>query len=114
MNVFKSVFVFNKPIESIISKNIEVELFYNKIKQFLKNQLELIIGQKTLDGFYRNEEVKDQHLPQLRKGILNPMDGNLGLPNENIDKVNLIYSRDYSLLKDLGILMKHWKKLDRV
>ena len=92
---------------------ILIFLFNNK-KQFLKNQLQLIIGNKTLVGFYRNEEVKDTNLPQLRKGILNPMDGNLGLPNENMDKVNLIYSRDYSLLKDLGIILKHWRKLDRV
>lgn len=55
----------------------------------------------------------DSQLPQLKKGVLNLMDDFENLDSSNIDKVNLIYCRDYTLLKDLKLILKHWKKLDR-
>ena len=55
----------------------------------------------------------DSQLPQLKKGVLNLMDDFDNLDSSNIDKVNLIYCRDYTLLKDLKLILKHWKKLDR-
>jgi hypothetical protein len=64
-------------------------------------------------GFCESEKMIDSQLPQLKKGVLNLMDDFDNLDTSNIDKVNLIYCRDYTLLKDLKLILKHWKKLDR-
>jgi hypothetical protein len=64
-------------------------------------------------GFCENKKKNDAQLPQLKKGLLNFMDDFDKLSPANIDKVNLIYARDYTLLKDLKLIAKHWKKLDR-
>ena len=86
--------------------------FKNK-KDFLANLLDVLFAKKTLVGFCENEKKNDAQLPQLKKGLLNFMDDFDKLSPANIDKVNLIYARDYNLLKDLKLIAKHWKKLDR-
>ena len=86
--------------------------FKNK-KDFLANLLDVLFAKKTLVGFCENEKKNDAQLPQLKKGLLNFMDDFDKLSPANIDKVNLIYARDYNLLKDLKLIAKHWRKLDR-
>ena len=73
----------------------------------------ILAGSKTFVGYYLGNNDSKQNLPRIRKGILTPIDG---LPlNEPsiIDKMNLIYARDYAIRKDLSIVSKAWRHLDR-
>ena len=96
----------------IITYPIITFWFKNK-KDFFANLLDVLFAKKTLVGFCENEKMNDVQLPQLKKGVLSFMDNFEKLDASNIDKVNLIYCRDYTLLKDLKLIAKHWKKLDR-
>ncbi len=86
---------------------------FNKKINLLYNLVDVLFAKKTLVGFCENEKMIDSQLPQLKKGVLNLMDDFENLDSSNIDKVNLIYCRDYTLIKDLKLILKHWKKLDR-
>ena len=90
-----------------------ITFWFKHKKDFLANLLDVLFAKKTLVGFCENEKKNDAQLPQLKKGLLNFMDDFDKLSPANIDKVNLIYARDYNLLKDLKLIAKHWKKLDR-
>ncbi|MCF8330707.1 MAG: hypothetical protein K9I37_10250, partial [Crocinitomicaceae bacterium] len=90
-----------------------ISFWFKHKKDFFANLLDVLFAKKTLVGFCENEKKNDAQLPQLKKGLLNFMDDFDTISPANIDKVNLIYSRDYTLLKDLKLIAKHWKKLDR-
>ena len=88
-------------------------LFYREKNNFLRNMVRILAGSKTFVGYYLGNNDSKQNLPRIRKGILTPIDG---LPlNEPsiIDKMNLIYARDYAIRKDLSIVSKAWRHLDR-
>ena len=86
---------------------------FSKKINLLHNLVDVLFAKKTLVGFCESEKMIDSQLPQLKKGVLNLMDDFDNLDSSNIDKVNLIYCRDYTLLKDLKLILKHWKKLYR-
>lgn len=86
---------------------------YKHKNRLLLNLLDVLLARKTLVGFFENKRANDIQLPQLKKGLITYMDDFNQLDESNIDKVNLIYCRDYSLLKDIKLIIKHRKKLDR-
>ncbi|MEY3438356.1 MAG: hypothetical protein RL265_941 [Bacteroidota bacterium] len=82
-------------------------------KLFLQNVLSVLIGKLSLVGYFKLDSKVSNQLPRIKPGILNPTDS-LSFPDVSLtDKLNLIYARDYSIGKDLSILLKAWKKLDR-
>ncbi len=82
-------------------------------KLFLQNILSVLIGKLSLVGYFKLDSKVSNQLPRIKPGILNPTDS-LSFPDVSLtDKLNLIYARDYSIGKDLSILLKAWKKLDR-
>jgi GT2 family glycosyltransferase len=82
-------------------------------KLFLQNILSVLIGKLSLVGYFKLDSKVSNQLPRIKPGILNPIDS-LSFPDVSLtDKLNLIYARDYSIGKDLSILLKAWKKLDR-
>jgi hypothetical protein len=87
--------------------------FIENKKIFLKNILSVLYGKYSLVGYFGLNSKVSAQLPRIKTGILNPIDS-LSFPDVTLtDKLNLIYARDYSVGKDLRILIKAWKKLDR-
>jgi O-antigen biosynthesis protein len=86
--------------------------FHNK-SRFVANLFGVFFGKYSFVGYSVNQRDKNVALPKIRKGLLTPLDS-LPFEDDNLsDKMNLIYARDYSIRKDLLILTKAWKKLDR-
>lgn len=86
--------------------------FKNK-NRFISNLLKVLIGKLSLVGYFSTNSVASYQLPRIKSGLLNPAD-NLSFKDDSLtDKLNLIYARDYSVQKDLSIVLKAWKKLDR-
>ncbi|MGV3632171.1 MAG: glycosyltransferase family 2 protein [Bacteroidota bacterium] len=87
--------------------------FFQSKWQFITNMLACLIGKKTLVGYHIDPASEGSRLPTLKKGILSPFDALKFIDEGLVDKLNLIYARDYNLFKDLEIIQKAWRKLDR-
>lgn len=90
-----------------------IVFFYKRKTNLIKSLFQILIGKKSFIGFSDAVSKKDVRLPKIKPGILSPADS-LGSYDESIhEKLNLLYSRDYSMRKDFSILLKSWKKLDK-
>lgn len=96
----------------LIATPVMIWNFKNKGKWF-QNMLQSFLGKKSLVGYYLPSKLESQQLPSIKRGILNPSDGFKEIDPQILSKLNLIYARDYSIWKDLAILQKAWKQLDR-
>lgn len=93
----------------LITSPILIWYFKNK-KQYVKNLVLLLIGKKTCVGYVLS--TNQFNLPKIKSGILTPSIKSTYITDNQINKLNLIYARDYSVKKDLQILSKLWKKMD--
>lgn len=85
----------------------------NKLGYF-KNCLNVLFGKRTMVGYFTSIDSGNILLPKIKTGILHPQDGLTELDSTVNEKINLLYARDYSIRKDLSILMKSWKKIGRI
>jgi hypothetical protein len=86
-------------------------LFVSK-KGLFQNALALLVGRKTLVSYRNNNNARN--LPQLKTGILSPYEHIQETDMQVITKLELLYAREYQLLSDVRILLRSWKKLDRI
>ena len=84
----------------------------NPLRAF-KALVQCLTGTRTLVGYYTGEQVNITSLPRLRKGVLHP-----GLTEkqrlsdpEHLEKLNVIYAKDYTVANDLQILLKGFRSL---
>ena len=90
---------------------IMIWFFRNKV-QLLKNAFYLILGKITCVSYGKSSAITSE-LPKLKKGILPPFNPNLVNDEQMIEKMNLLYAREYHLLLDIQLLFRFWKNLDR-
>lgn len=83
------------------------------IPGFFRNIFLVLIAQRSWVGYHKNTEVSK--LPSIHKGILTPADAfhNKNLDDEMIQRLNMIYARDYKIMNDLNILIKGIHQLGR-
>lgn len=88
--------------------------FFSHKGQFFSNTWKVLRGKKSWIAYLENSGTFE-HLPELKKGVLNPGDlfPELKLDNEKITRLNMLYAKDYLILTDAEILLKAWRKLDR-
>lgn len=97
---------------SLLLFPISFWLFKNPIIYF-KNLISVLTGKLSFVGYKSSKELKSYQLPKLKTGILTPIDGTSFNELDLAHKLNLIYARDYNIQKDISILMKAWKLMDR-
>ncbi len=86
----------------------------SKKARYFKNMWNVLIGKRSFVGYSFNADEYEKNLPQIRDGILTPVEHIHKDENPALKaKLNLIYARDYSVLTDLQILLRNWQKLDR-
>tara|TARA_B110000305_G_scaffold28899_1_gene27081 strand:+ start:7233 stop:9188 length:1956 start_codon:yes stop_codon:yes gene_type:complete len=89
--------------------------FYSDKKQFVINLFSVCKGNVSVVGYCSipPENNGNQHvLPSLKKGLLNSLTGNTVKDHKIIDQVNINYAKDYSILKDIRVLINKWTYLD--
>jgi GT2 family glycosyltransferase len=92
---------------------IIIWFYSNKIK-LIKNCWSIFIGKKSWVGYSYDEKPSYKTLPQIKNGILTPAEEHMRNMDKSLrSKLNLIYARDYSIFKDIAIIRKFWKRLDR-
>jgi hypothetical protein len=81
-------------------------LFVRERLSFIKNILLVLEGKKTWVGYATADNIK--LLPNIKKGIVSPIDAQGGkiLNPVTIQKLNFLYAKDYSIEKDLLIVLK--------
>jgi lipopolysaccharide/colanic/teichoic acid biosynthesis glycosyltransferase len=65
---------------------------------------------------YRFTNYSTEHkLPKIKSGILFPTDvlNNTNITDETIDRLNLLYARDYKIMNDVRILRKGFRETGR-
>ncbi len=90
-------------------------LFIKHPGTMIKNLIFVFIGKYTLIGYHGKMIEETDNLPFLKKGILSPVDAlkNSTLKNGIIEKINLLYAKDYKVFNDMNILLKGFKNLGR-
>ncbi|ASS48316.1 MAG: hypothetical protein A3D31_08880 [Candidatus Fluviicola riflensis] len=87
--------------------------FYANKIAYLHNSLRLISGKLTAIGYSSKAPGKHSELPSIKRGILSPED-RLSKADANIAvKLDLLYAREYTMLLDVQIILRSWKKLSR-
>lgn len=80
---------------------------------FYKNIFKVLLGNYTWVGY--TAESIEHKLPQLRKGIIHPVsffkDTDQKLDINTINRLNLLYAKDYKPLNDLNLIFKSLSKL---
>lgn len=79
---------------------------------FFINIFTVLLGKQTWVGFYNSNKTKKSNLPQLKRGVLHP--GNAYTEQLSIDtlqRLNLLYARDYNLLTDINIIKNSFAHL---
>ncbi|MCB2221959.1 MAG: glycosyltransferase family 2 protein [Bacteroidetes bacterium] len=82
---------------------------------FLRNIIQVIFASKTWVGYRKTKTATDHKLPKLKKGVLNPSDvlKNKSIGTETMDRLNLLYARDYKIVNDLNVLLVGFRNLGR-
>ena len=84
-----------------------VAWFVKKPVRFLGNCFKVLFGGYSWVGYCPTESADGQRLPQIRKGIYNPASIVVGdLDDEARGRLNVMYARDYTVLKDFNILFR--------
>ncbi len=110
----KRIFDLLGSIAAILFSPVLIFVVYNPIK-FFKNILAVLAGKLTWVGYINIGFVNKQNLPALRAGVLNPADRfELNeMVNENLENINLLYAKDYSIINDSLIVIRGLRNLGR-
>ncbi len=87
---------------------------HNQI-QFLINIFRVLLGNVSWVGYANEGDSLQQKLPDIKKGILTPADSFSKFDTEanTLHRLNVLYSKDYSILNDLSILWHSFREIGR-
>lgn len=79
----------------------------------LRNIIFVLFGFRTWVGFFKNEKINTTYLPTIKKGIVSAVEAQKKQDEriEIIEKINLMYAKDFSLNIELIICIKCYKNL---
>ncbi len=114
----------NKPANQRFKRTLDVLLslmiivlypfLFFTVKQktgLFRNAWHVLTGKMSWVGFGQTDRLHE--LPNIKKGVLHP--GMLhpveNLSSELIQRINMIYAKDYRLINDLAIVFRLWKHL---
>ncbi len=82
---------------------------------FFQNIFSVLFAKKTWVGYCHTNNHDDEKLPGLKPGVLDPAIplSNINLNDETLQRLNLLYARNYQIKNDLNIIMKGFKHLGR-
>ena len=82
---------------------------------FAKNLVLILLARKSWVGYTPVSGQNAQHVPLIKKGVLNPMDAlkSKQISEEDRNRLNILYARDYHLANDINILFKGFRDMGR-
>lgn len=81
----------------------------------VRNVFSVLFGIKTWVGFEFRNDVNTLNLPRIKKGILSwaLINSTSNESPNNVEKLNLLYAKDYRLWNDFMVLLKGFKFIGR-
>lgn len=81
---------------------------------YLQNIIKVFFGFKSIIGYYPVDH-SEHKLPSIRKGIIYPTDNlkNQNIDNQVINRLNMLYARDYRISNEFRLLYKGFRYLGR-
>ncbi len=88
-------------------------LLVRKPAGFINNLFAVLFARRTWVGYCKTDSGNTQKLPEIRPGVLNPANALSvrDLKGETLDRLNLLYARDYKIKTDLEIIFKAYRSL---
>jgi len=88
-------------------------VFMKNKMNIIKNIFQVLLGIKTWVGFCYKNGVNTINLPRIKKAVLSwaVVTSNKNISSEQIEKLNLIYAKDYRLWNDFYALIKGFKNI---
>jgi GT2 family glycosyltransferase len=87
---------------------------YKNKGRWYQNMFMVLCGKYSIVGYLKLSNPLNPLLPTIKYGILSPSDAHKTSSDSQVNKRNLLYARDYSIVKDLKILKTCWGKLDKL
>jgi len=80
-----------------------------------RNIILVLISKKSWVGYTPASGTQAQHVPLIKKGVLNPLDAlkSKQISDEDKNRINILYARDYHLTNDINIMFKGFRDLGR-
>ena len=85
--------------------------FKNKLN-FINNLRNILTGKKSFVGYIQTDNMKNQQLPIIKPGILPPYNAQKNTSEDTLERLNLLYVKNFSVLFDIQVIIANWKKLD--
>jgi GT2 family glycosyltransferase len=85
--------------------------FTNK-SGFIRNMRDILLGRKSFVGYIQSDNKTNNRLPKIKQGILTPYNVQKNVSDDTLERLNLLYAKNFSLLFDVQVIMSNWKKLD--
>ncbi|MEL6925284.1 MAG: glycosyl transferase family 2, partial [Bacteroidota bacterium] len=81
---------------------------------FLSNLFKVLFGSCSWVGYVPNNSLTSGNLPNIRNGVLSPasewsdatQQGKAGISPQTAQRLNFIYARDYTIDRDIDIILK--------
>lgn len=86
--------------------------FFRAKYRFISNLISVVLGRKSFVGYIQTEKHKMQQLPKIKPGILPPYNIQKNTSEDTIDRLNLMYAKNFNVLFDIQVIISNWKKLD--
>ena len=83
--------------------------------QLLRNLILVVANQNSWVGFDRVQTRSEVKFPMIKRGVLSPsiLLSKENKTTDNIEKVNILYARQYKVFNDINILARGVNNLDR-
>jgi hypothetical protein len=80
---------------------------------FVRNIFKVMFARKTWVGYCFTESHDANKLPKLKPGVLNPAAAldSQELNTETLERLNLLYARDYKIKNDLNIILRGFRHM---
>jgi GT2 family glycosyltransferase len=90
-----------------------IAFFIKKPAGFLKNIFTTLVGIHSWVGYHPSANFYSLSLPSIKPGVLTPVYKleRLNPDNETINKINMLYAKDYKVLNDLSIIWSGFRFL---
>ncbi len=90
-------------------------LFYKNSLNIFKNSISVFFGKKTWIGYCHTSKSKSYNLPKIKNSIfmINNYKLKETIPDSTIEKLNILYAKNYKLTTDIIELFKNLKHLNK-
>lgn len=81
--------------------------------KMIKNLFSVLFGGKSFVGYCSDKNSDTSLLPKIKKGIFTPLTiiNKDKTTKELVERLNMMYAKDYKIIQDLNIIIKSWRKL---